>query len=186
MAQVTAVLLLNDHRVSDGAEEFANSHLLLRQVVRHDRSDTHLKESLYPADVLLNFLSAPKVPASELRRFDKAINFHPAPPEYPGVGSASLAIYDRRPTHGTTAHLMTDVLDAGRVLRVRRFPVDRAWGYKALWERSLEECLALFKDVVATLATNASFNTNLADGWKRKAITRAQFEKHRAFTEVMP
>lgn len=184
MARLTATLLLSDHDLCDDAEDFALGCLDVVQTQRHTRSATWLDEPLIPADLMLNFLSAPRVPQAELDKFGKAINFHPAPPEYPGVGSASIALYDHRPTHGVTAHLMTDRFDDGQVLMVRRFPIDRSWGYKTLWERSLQENLALFKEVVGRLVTGASFNTNLADGWKRKAITRAQFEKHRAFTEV--
>ncbi len=180
----SVVLLLSDHYLCDEAEDFAASCLDIVQTQRHLRTDTKLSDPLLPANLLLNFLSAPLVPKEDLAKFDQAINFHPAPPEYPGVGSASLALYDARPTHGVTAHRMTERFDEGEVLMVRRFPIDRSWGYRALWDRSLIECLALFKEVVGRLATGVPIRTNLADGWKRKAITRAQFEKHRAFTEI--
>lgn len=53
-----------------------------------------------------------------------AINFHPGPPEYPGSGCVNFALYDDVREFGVTAHLMNEKIDNGRILAVRRFPVD--------------------------------------------------------------
>lgn len=173
MARVTAVLLLNDHPIGDRALTIAEEHLNVVQVLRTPRSLKFIMGSvLAPASLLLNFLSAPKV--EQLNRFDLAINFHPAAPEYPGVGWASRSLYDKVANAGTTAHVMTDSYDAGPILAVRRFPVDPAWGYRALVDRAYEETLALFQECVECLSLQ----------WAGKAMTRSQFELHPSFAEV--
>ena len=70
-------------------------------------------------DYLFNFMSPKKVPKSVLENIKKyAINFHPACPKYPGVGSASYAIYNQDKNYGVTAHLMTENFDEGKIFMV--------------------------------------------------------------------
>ena len=52
-----------------------------------------------------------------------AINFHPAPPEYPGSGCINFALYDEVSGYGVTAHFMNELVDNGKIIEVRRFPV---------------------------------------------------------------
>lgn len=150
----------------------------MRQVQWHMRDDKRLREPCREAEFLLNFLSSPLVTPDDLRKFRWAINFHPAPPEYPGVGSASLALHDGRKTHGVTAHLMTPRYDDGLILRVRRFPIETE-GYKALFERSLDECLILFREVVRAIAEGEPLRTT-TESWARRPYTRSEFLAHPA------
>ena len=54
-----------------------------------------------------------------------AINFHPAPPEYPGSGCINFALYDEVDEYVVTAHLVNEKIDNGRILQVRRFQVNK-------------------------------------------------------------
>ena len=103
--------------------------------------------------------------------YSLAVNFHPAAPEYPGIGWASRMIHDGVTEGGVTAHVMTDRFDAGPILAVRRYPIDASWGYRALADRAYEECLALFRECVECLATQ----------WSGKAMSRVEFEQHPSF-----
>tara|TARA_B100001146_G_scaffold203107_1_gene195459 strand:- start:51 stop:494 length:444 start_codon:yes stop_codon:yes gene_type:complete len=75
-------------------------------------------------DWLLNFMS-PTLVTDILLKFPKylPINFHPAPPKYPGTGCASYAIYNGERRYGATAHIMNDKYDAGAILRVKYFKI---------------------------------------------------------------
>lgn len=178
---VTATLLLPSG-MTDGIE--ARAYLMASEAFGatnfaahfHSREDLVLREDPYPGDVLLNFLSSPKVTRAQLSRFALAINFHPAGPEYPGIGWASRMIHDKVRIGGATAHVMTEDFDAGPILSVRRYVVDPAWGYKALAARAYKETLSLFQEWVARLSIE----------WSGPAMTRAEFEKHPSFTEVAP
>lgn len=174
MARVTATLLLNDQPIGDKAMMMAMEHLNIVDVQCHGREDKVLERDPRPAVLLLNFLSAPYVPTVILERFDLAVNFHPAAPEYPGVGWASRMIHDKVNRGGVTAHFMTKSYDAGPILAVRRYVVEPAWGYKALAARAYEETLALFGEVVRSLSIQ----------WSGKAMTRAEFERHPSFEGV--
>lgn len=179
----SCVLLLGMYEgVCDRAEQHARETFDVRLVLRHSRSERKLRGPLPTADLLLNFLSAPYVPRDELAKFTMAINFHPAPPEYPGVGSASLALYDHRVTHGVTAHLMNERYDAGQILRVRRFPIPHGSTYASLFTRSLEECLQLFIEVTDRVARGMDIECD--ERWARAPYSRREFEAHPAFREI--
>lgn len=180
MARV--VLLLSDHPQTKLAELYAKRRLDVLQVIRHPRDAKKVRETLVLGDFLLNFLSAPRVRSSELAKFKTAINFHPAPPEYPGVGSASLALYDKRTEHGATAHLMDPLFDHGEIVRVRRFPI-RETGYTALWNRSIDECLKLFQEIVRDISHGVPI-VPMNIPWERNSYSRKEFELSAAFREV--
>ena len=49
-------------------------------------------------------------------------NYHPAPlPKYPGLNNYSFAIKDKMKTFGVTLHIMTDDVDCGPILKVKKF-----------------------------------------------------------------
>ena len=50
-------------------------------------------------------------------------NFHPGPPEYPGIGCTNFAIYDAASTFGVTCHHMNPKVDTGNMVSVKRFPL---------------------------------------------------------------
>ena len=52
-----------------------------------------------------------------------AINFHPAPPEYPGSGCVNWALYEGATQYGVTAHMMNEKIDNGAIIECRRFPI---------------------------------------------------------------
>lgn len=68
-----------------------------------------------------------------------AINFHTAPPEYPGRGGCSYALYNGDETYGVTAHLMTEDIDAGGILDVIRFPIHTNDTAESLHRRAVEQ-----------------------------------------------
>ena len=86
-----------------------------------------LPESVFEweGDFIFCFRSLYKLPKRLLAKAKSgAINFHPGPPEYPGSGCVNFALYDDAREFGVTAHLMNERIDNGRILMVRRFPVN--------------------------------------------------------------
>src|SRR5687768_15282057 len=83
------------------------------------------KEPLPPAaanwqgDYVISFLSRWVVPAYLLERAKKAaINFHPASPDYPGIGCNNFALYDNATEYGATCHHMAPKVDTGGIIAV--------------------------------------------------------------------
>ena len=54
-----------------------------------------------------------------------AINFHPGPPEYRGIGCINYALYDNSKFYGCTSHVINKKIDDGKILDVRRFRIKK-------------------------------------------------------------
>lgn len=80
-----------------------------------------------------------------------AINFHPAPPEYPGSGCINFALYDEVNEYGVTAHIMNELVDNGKILEVRRFPVTPYDNLPTVLSRTHSELLNLCSDFISGL-----------------------------------
>lgn len=85
-----------------------------------------------------------------------AINFHPAPPEYPGSGCLNFALYDEAKDYGVTAHLMNEKVDNGKILACHRFPIQKSDTVDSLLERTHLEMLELFCNVTAGIGNGGA------------------------------
>lgn len=54
-----------------------------------------------------------------------AINFHPGPPSYRGIGCVNYAIYEKSKTYGATAHIIDEKIDHGKIIDVKLFKVSK-------------------------------------------------------------
>jgi methionyl-tRNA formyltransferase len=64
------------------------------------------------------------IPKNIFKRAKKgAINFHPAPPKYRGLGSQHYAIYDGDLEYGSTCHHLAASVDTGNIVDVARFKI---------------------------------------------------------------
>ena len=71
----------------------------------------------FKPDWIISFLSPWKIPAELLRCARKgAINFHPAPPKYPGIGGYNYAIWNEDKEYGVTVHEMAEDIDSGKCI----------------------------------------------------------------------
>src|SRR5512143_1330310 len=73
----------------------------------------------WKGDYIISYLSRWVVPAELLSRARKAaINFHPASPEYPGIGCNNFALYEDAKEYGATCHHMASTVDTGKIIAV--------------------------------------------------------------------
>ena len=129
----------------------------------------------WEGDYIISYLSRWIVPDWLL---DKAriasINFHPAPPEYPGFGCNNFALYENADTFGATCHHMLPKVDSGQVVAVKRFPVFPSDDVASLQVRTYDAMLVLFYDVAGVMAQGKPLPT-VAESWRGKPTTRKQF-----------
>jgi methionyl-tRNA formyltransferase len=150
--RLSCVLLTSDQpHLADAAQAFARLLFDLRHVSRHGRGERQFPAAAEAViadggiDVLLNFLAPMIVPSRLLERVrGEAINFHPAPPAWPGIGAPSYALYHQDPEFGVTAHRMTRQRDAGEIVRVVRFSIVAGETCDSLYERAVHYSLPLF------------------------------------------
>jgi methionyl-tRNA formyltransferase len=126
-------------------------------------------------DLLFSVLSPVIVPAEVLGAVRLAVNFHPAPPEWPGVGGASYALYEGRDSFGATAHVMEPQVDAGTILDVRRFAIRPGTSSSDLLTEARHIAYAQFIDIATALADGREVRPS-GHWWARRAFTRREFE----------
>ena len=180
----TCVLLsTDDEYLAEAAEIFAGTLFDIRQSSRYGRQETLLSHEVREVmrngevDFLFSFLCPVIIKESELTAVRVApINFHPAPPRYPGVGSASYAIYHEDTTFGVTAHVMDSMVDSGKIIKTLEFPISESDTCETLSGRAKSYTLFLFFEVLAELAGTGKV-TDCGKRWGGKAITRKDFER---------
>ena len=133
-----------------------------------------LSSKVKEVDYLFNFLSPKKVPEAILEKVNiAAFNIHPGSHDYPGVGSASLSLYDRRKKFGVSAHYMNKEIDAGGIVVQRFFRQDNNQSCDQLFSRALEECCPLLDDLLTLLQKTP--RPPIIKKWTRKATSRKDF-----------
>jgi methionyl-tRNA formyltransferase len=126
-------------------------------------------------DLLISFLNEHILPP-ELLKFTN-INFHPAPPQYPGRGGASYALFEGVTTYGATAHVMAGRVDAGPIILASEFPIDPDECCETLFAKAERSSLDLLVSILATYSKTGKLPPANGMQWGRRPGTRKQFDK---------
>jgi methionyl-tRNA formyltransferase len=105
-----------------------------------------------------------------------AINFHPASPEYPGIGCNNFALYEGAKEYGVTCHHMASKVDTGAIIAVKRFPVLVEDNVASLLKRTYEHQIELFFQVAGMMAEGRELPRS-TEKWTRPPFTRVQFNE---------
>ena len=97
----------------------------------------------WEGDLIISFLNYTILPKEILEKAP-AINFHPGPPEHPGSGCMSWGLYEGQKIYGVTVHEVNEKVDAGKILKVRRFDISDCESREQLEHRAKTELLTLF------------------------------------------
>ena len=131
----------------------------------------------WEGDYIVSYLSRWVVPDVVLKHARKAaINFHPASPEYPGIGCNNFALYENASEYGVTCHHMAPKVDTGSIIAVRRFPVYAEDDVAALLQRTYEHQINLFFEIAELMAQGKELPAS-TETWKRPPFTRKQFNE---------
>jgi methionyl-tRNA formyltransferase len=128
-------------------------------------------------DVLLSYISPwviPKEILSNTRLWN--INFHPGPPEYPGVGCTNFAVYNNEKIYGVIAHIMKEKVDTGKIIKVKRFPIDKNDGVYQITNKAYKYLFEIFKDIFGEILKKREISF-CDEIWQRKPYTRKELEK---------
>lgn len=131
----------------------------------------------WDGDYIISYLSRWVLPSSVLERAKiAAINFHPAPPEYPGIGCNNFALYEGAKEYGVTCHHMASKVDTGKIIEVIRFPLYNTDTVETILERTYNYQLSLFSDVMGYILDGSKLPTS-PEKWARQSFTRKQFNE---------
>lgn len=152
---------------------FSDIHIIFGK-----RGDT-LPENVkwWRGDYILSYLSPWVIPEYLLERAGQgAINWHPGPPEYPGIGCTNFAIYNQEKEFGITCHYMTRRVDSGRIIEVKRFFVLEQDTVLSITNKCYAMILASFYSIIEKIAAKIPLPEARED-WRRKPYTRKELDE---------
>jgi methionyl-tRNA formyltransferase len=174
-AKRSCVLLLRDgHYLNPSAALICRASLQVLAAVESRDVDEGKLAQLGP-DIVLSFLNEYILRGPLLGI--KGINFHPAPPSYPGRGGASLALFDGETSYGATAHMIAAAVDSGAIVAVKRFPIEADDGCDAVYARAEIAALELLIEIVDRYGKSGEIITDAAEAWGRKPTTKREFQE---------
>jgi methionyl-tRNA formyltransferase len=139
----------------------------------------------WSGDYILSYLCRWVIPESVIRSAHKeAINFHPASPDYPGIGCNNYALYENATEYGATCHHMLSQVDTGKIIAVKRFPVFPTDDVSSLLQRTYEFQLVLFYEVVSTIINGKPLPES-EEIWTRPPRSRREFNELGIITPEM-
>jgi len=143
-----------------------------------DRYDPLPEElHLHNYDILFSYISPWIVSKNILNRTKKwNINFHPGPPEYPGIGCFNFAIYNDEDTYGCTAHLMEQKVDTGKIITVTRIEMKKDETVATLAIKTYDAILKTYKEILMFVFKYGKLPT-CDETWLNKPYKRKKLEE---------
>ena len=139
-------------------------------------TDIDKKIYTWEGDYILSYLFPKKIPEIVLEKSKlMAINFHPGPPQYPGIGCTNYAIYNNEKFFGATCHIMDRKIDSGPIISVKKFKIEKDETLFSLTQRTYEVMYELFSEVIKKILEERIIKPSSVLKWKGKAKTRKEF-----------
>lgn len=134
--------------------------------------------NLWEGDRIFSFKSDLILPNNVLNNSRKsAINFHPAPPKYRGIGGYHYALYNNESLFGVTCHHMVEQIDFGRIIKVIYFPVLRSEKASSLKLRAGAFCLTLMYEIIIQYILGENDLPESPETWGEKLYTYKTLDK---------
>lgn len=166
-----------DNFYSGVAADFIRLHFENPVVVFSKRGDPFPEKlKKWKGDLLVSYLAQWIIPGELITNAKQAaINLHPGPPEYPGIGCTNFAVYHGETEFGITCHHMLDRVDSGKIIAVRRFPVFPSDSVYSLTQRCYVEILNLFFELMSKLLHGNQLPSS-NEKWTRKPFKRKELD----------
>ena len=133
----------------DKALRICKNNFKVNSYLGDNGSSIPFDDEMPDCDYIISFLSPWILPERVLIKAKCAcLNFHPAPPEYPGTGCINFALYDGANVYGTTCHLMEHKVDSGKIVKVLRFPIFKTDTVESLLNRTYSYQIVLLYEIV--------------------------------------
>jgi methionyl-tRNA formyltransferase len=176
-----------DDQYSKYAGDFINLHFPGTLTIYGKRGELFPQEAAdWKGDIIISYLSQWIIPDKVLKNAAvMAINFHPGPPDYPGIGCTNFAVYDGVSEYGVTCHHMLAKVDTGNIISVKRFPVYKTDTVFSITQRCyaliLDQCFEIFDYIIQGKSLPES-----KEFWTRKPYLRKELNKLCRITPDMP
>ena len=141
-------------------------------------NDIDKKAYAWEGDYIISYLFPKRIPKIILENSKlMAINFHPGPPKYPGIGCTNYAIYNNERIFGATCHIMNSKIDAGPIISIKKFKVEKNETLLSLTQKTYERMYELFFEIIKDILDERIIKPSNIIKWKGKAKTRKEFSE---------
>lgn len=170
------ILFLAKHKpFAEDAAELIKLHTHDAEIIfgnMHEPFPEHLLTRCF--DYAVSYISPWIIPKQILDSTKiAAINFHPGPPEYPGIGCTNFAIYNQAKIFGITVHHMKEKVDTGDIITVKRFSIFENDTVYSLTQRCYAYIYSSFIEIFPLIISNTPLPRS-DEQWKRKPFTRRE------------
>lgn len=167
-----------DDFFSRQAADFILVHYPSAKIIYSARQQPFPQELLnWNGDLIISYLSQWIIPKMLLQNAAvAALNFHPGPPEYPGIGCTNFAVYNQVDEFGVTCHHMVSKVDTGEIVAVKRFPVYETDTVYSITQRCYSHILNMFYDIFSLLMNGKNIPAS-NEVWKRKPYLRKELDE---------
>lgn len=182
----TSILFIGkkDDFFCEQAKSFVDTHFQESSILLGSRGDNFPDEFRHwKGDYIVSYLSPWIIPEYMLDRTNEAaINFHPGPPKYPGIGCTNFALYNGEERFGVTCHHMDPKPDTGDIIATKKFNIQDSDTVYSLTQRCYAHILSLFYDIGQKILNEEELPDS-EKNWKRKPYTRKELNE---LCEVSP
>lgn len=128
-------------------------------------------------DWIISFKSDLILPLSVIERAEKgAINFHPCPPKYRGIGGYWWAINNGDDSFGVTCHHMNERIDHGDIIKTTEFPIWHEDTVETLRNKAAAASLSLLEEIMQDITADRPLKPS-GEQWGRHLYTQKELEE---------
>lgn len=144
----------------------------------YDHGETFPKEVYeWKGDWILSYKSDLILSEDTLNKAHKgAINIHPAPPKYRGIGGYQHAINNKDKKYGVTSHFMDTKIDHGKIILVKYFPIHDIRDPKLLKEVTAQYCIGVLQEVIGYILDGQPLPIS-KEKWRKKLYTYKELKE---------
>ncbi|HUS01936.1 MAG TPA: formyltransferase family protein [Chitinophagaceae bacterium] len=166
-----------DDFYSRQAADFVLVHYPTAEIIFSERQQPFPDELFnWKGDLIISYLSQWIIPGTLLKKAAiAALNFHPGPPAYPGIGCTNFAIYDNVDEFGVTCHHMAAKVDTGQIVAVKRFPVYETDTVYSITQQCYNHILDMFYDIFSLVMNGKNIPVS-EEIWERKPYLRKELD----------
>ena len=108
-----------------------------------------------------------------------AINFHPGPPQYRGIGCVNFALENSEKYYGATAHLISKKIDFGKILDCKLFKISKKDTISKVLEKTYKIQIKQLDNLISELIKkNYDYKSFFKkNSWSSKLYLRKDLEK---------
>lgn len=149
-------------------------------VISMEEAEEYVNNHPGEIDLVTSYLYWRKIrkPLIEGPKFG-CINFHPAIlPDWKGCGGYNIAILNKLPQWGVTAHYVNEEFDRGKIIKVNRFNFDcNIETAQSLEKKSQDYLVELYKDIILQVKEKGILSTLNIDNSQGIYISRKQMNE---------